>query len=217
MNDLEIGLRLLVGARAASRRKDLVVAEDHICIKRVSRPFAGLEWIRLSRIQTETAQPIIHNYAGVAADQARSERRKDALDQRDRVTITIGGAEIRGIAALVGNTGRRSINRIVGQFAPRCRMFFRDQHGDFRIAKRGVLEVTNTVFEREFFCSHLVMNPIGTAERALVHGPRLRDIEHLEDHKPLRHRRLLVYLHVTITRAQRLEPLGDDLAQILRG
>ena len=81
MNDLKIRLRLVVRAGAAADGEDFVAAENHIGVQCVRRTFARLERIGPARIETEAAQAIIHDHAGIAGDHARAERREDALDK----------------------------------------------------------------------------------------------------------------------------------------
>ena len=81
VDDLEIGLRLFVGARTAADGEDFVAAENHIGIQRMRGALAGLERVGFLRIETEAAQAVVHDHAGIAGDHARAERREDALNQ----------------------------------------------------------------------------------------------------------------------------------------
>src|SRR6516165_1995184 len=99
MNDLKIGLRLLVGAGTAADSKHLLAVENHIGIQRVRWTLARFERIRLARIKTETAQPVVHHHAGITADHTRAKGSENTLYKRDSIAIAIRGAQIRGIAA----------------------------------------------------------------------------------------------------------------------
>src|SRR5688572_30978473 len=50
-----------------------------------------------------------------------------------------------------------------------------------------------------------------------MHGPGFGNVEHLQHHKALGYRRLLVDDSVAISRAQRFEPLADDALEIFLG
>src|SRR6516164_2551359 len=98
MDNLKIGLWLLVGARTAADSKHFLAAENHIGIQRVRWTLARLEGIRLARIKAETAQPVVHHHAGITADHTRAKGSENALYKRDSIAIAIRGAQIRGIA-----------------------------------------------------------------------------------------------------------------------
>src|SRR5437762_8991643 len=179
--------------------------------------FAGLQEVGFARIEAKAAQPVVHDHAGVAPDHARAEWRKNTLDERDRVSVPIRSAQKSGVAAQRNIRGGLHLSRLTDDVTAFGGVLFGDQHGDFRIPEVGIFEVTNPIFEGELFCSHLAINDIRAIHLAIMQWPGFDNVEHLENHESLRHRRLLVNQIISVIGAKRLQPLRDGFAEVFFG
>ena len=81
VQNLQIGLRLLVGSRAPAGSKKFPALKNHIGVQRVRRPFARLQRVGFARVETEAAQPIIQDDSRVTGDDPGPERSEDTLNQ----------------------------------------------------------------------------------------------------------------------------------------
>src|SRR5581483_1718712 len=201
----------IVVAGRAPGGEEIAGAKRHVRIERVRGTLAGLERVGLGWIETEAAQAVVHDNAGVPGDDMGAEHREYALDERDDVAVAVGGAEIRRVAAGRGGADYRP--RAIGnQPAALFRVRFGYQAADLRIAEPRIVEMIDAVLERELLRLDHHVDRLGRIH--LRERIRFEQVQHLQHHESLRHGRLLIESKIVVRGAERLEPLGEVPAEV---
>ena len=97
---LRMTLRLVVAAHDAERHPGLAVLHDEGGDQRVQRPLVRLDLIGMAGRQVEQGAAIVQQDPGVAGDDARSEIRKQRLNQRYEIPLAVGRGHVDRVAAI---------------------------------------------------------------------------------------------------------------------
>ena len=111
--DLGVDLRLRLAAHRAGDDRQATVAADHDRHQRVQRPLAAGEQVRRLGIEAEAGAAVVGDDAGRRLQDRGAEAVVDALDDRDRPAVRVGGDAGDGVAG--GGAGRRAPASAVGR------------------------------------------------------------------------------------------------------
>src|SRR5215471_9030204 len=110
---LYVALRLNITTHHSKRHPQLSILEHHSWYDCVERPFAWLYPAGMLCVQAESSTPIVQYNPRVTCNDPRTERFKQAVDERDRVMILVHNREIRRVATMLEFSRRRRLHGFV--------------------------------------------------------------------------------------------------------
>ena len=111
MQNSQIGLRLLIGARGSAHSKEFAAFKNHIGVQGVRGPFARLQRVCFARVETKL-QSRLFMMTPVSPAMTRDPKEAKIPDQGNRVASSICGAEIGGIPSQRCGSRLRSPNGV---------------------------------------------------------------------------------------------------------
>ena len=177
----------------------------------MERALARRERVRVRRIQREQPAAVLQREARALGNQARSEAREDALDQRHHVAVAIDDAQVRGVAAAgrsrpatsQGSHAAGSIGARVARHTPSTAWPSPARH-----ETRGSQTCAAMSAYASFFASISVCSASTRVVAARADREQLEEIEHHQRGDALPVRRQLVDRPSAIRRRERRHPLG---------
>src|SRR5438067_4225279 len=170
------------------------------------RHLAGLEAIRVCRIEREVRAAILQHYARYRIGDAGAEDTIEAEDERRRVAVGIDGRDVHRVAGeaalrhlIPGERARR-----VDELAALARMRLRDEPRQRHLGMAWIGKPAVAIVIGELLRLHEQVYMIRAVVRAELE--RLDEIQHLEHAEALRRGRRFVNGDPAVAAADRLAP-----------
>ena len=213
---LQVHLHLDVGAGRPEDAPEGAVAKHDRRVHRVPHPPPRPQLIGVARLQVPVGHAVVHEDAGVAGDNARSEGAVDALDAGDGVALAVDDREVCGLAACrqCWRRRRRSLEVDPGRLG--SRVVGREQLLERRLERPRVGAPALAVGEGELLRLDQHVQRVGAQQAHPGQVEVLGDGQLLEQHEADRVGRRLEHREAAVVDRDRLLQLRLERLQVGR-